>query len=133
MPRVIGSISHNKHFEHIKSTGIKFVGKRLICIGCFNLFSTSKVNQKVFLGIKASKKVGNATLRNKFKRRVRASILLLSRSDEVFNHDDVLSITLIARKSAMKEEFGSVHQELKNAIIYTIKRLKKADAQQKNT
>lgn len=68
------SLKNQKEFDAVNRIGKKFVGKFMIVVIGKN---DSNITQ---LGLKVGRKFGNAVVRNKFKRRIRAMIYNFSKS-----------------------------------------------------
>ena len=73
MPQII-SLKNQKEFDAVNRVGKKFVGKFMIVVIGKNDFSTTH------LGLKVGRKFGNAVIRNKFKRRIKAITYNFSKS-----------------------------------------------------
>ena len=70
------------------------------------------------VGISASKKLGNAVVRNKVRRQVRMM------AKEVINFDFPVDYCVIVRKTYLNETFASNQQELSILIEKAIRRIK---------
>jgi len=65
MPHLI-SLKNQKEFDSVNRIGKKFVGKFMIVV------MSKSDSHNTYLGLKVGRKFGNAVVRNKFKRRIRA-------------------------------------------------------------
>lgn len=119
------TINVNQHFDFVKQASIKFVGQFIICV-CAKGFFFEKDKELalkypfIYLGIKASKKFGNAVARNKFKRRIRALVRL---NPDIYNGFTTqgLNFIIIARNFAKGCDFNSIALEYKKAWSFISK------------
>lgn len=101
-------ISKSKEYNNTYRGGLKIPGKYLIA---YVLTNSLLINR---FGIVASKKVGNAVIRNRARRRIRA---LAGSSTEKLNQG--YDIVIIARQSIMKADYDKLEKD-----FYTV--MKKA-------
>ena len=108
------SLNNNEKFKLLNRIGKKKVTENFILISCYtkDLHQDNYPMQKgyCYLGIKTSRKVGNAVLRNKIKRRIRHCIRILGAE---FNELRSVACMIIPRKSCASVNF----EKLKNTIL----------------
>ena len=112
MSHVLSSIKSRKDFLKISTKGISSPQVGLI----LQTIANDDGNNNIRVGITATKKIGNAVIRNKCKRKLRvvANDILLEYAKE--NNDYVL----IARTSTYNREI----QLLKNDLVEALKNVK---------
>ena len=76
MPQKIISLKNQKEFDAVNRAGKKFVGKFMIVI------ISNEDTSHTHLGLKVGRKFGNAVVRNKFKRRIKAIIYDFSKTHD---------------------------------------------------
>ena len=112
MSHVLSSIKSRKDFLKISTKGISSPQDGLV----LQTIANNDENNNIRVGITATKKIGNAVIRNKCKRKLRvvANDILLEYAKE--NNDYVL----VARASTYDREI----QLLKNDLIKALKNVK---------
>lgn len=75
----------------------------------FVLYRRPAAQNHARIGISAGKKLGNAVIRNRVKRQVRAMI------DEVFTFEEPYDFVLIVKPGFLKKEFSDLKRELAEA------------------
>lgn len=75
----------------------------------FTLFFRPAKENHARIGISAGKKLGNAVVRNRVKRQVRALI------NEVFDFSETEDFVLIVKPAFMNKEYSDLKQELQKA------------------
>ena len=112
MSRVLSSIKNRKDFLKISTKGVSSPQDGLV----LQTIANNDENNNIRVGITATKKIGNAVIRNKCKRKLRvvANDILLDYAKE--NNDYVL----IARTSTYDREI----QLLKNDLVEALKNIK---------
>lgn len=98
-------VKEKKDFDNILHTG-KYIKNKYFVI----YYKESKNNFPRF-GIAVGKKVGNAVIRNKLKRRYR--IILTKNKNKFSNFKDYI---IIVRESSLNLEFDKLEEELINVI-----------------
>ncbi len=78
----------------------------------FSIRCTKNNLDLIRIGIIASKKIGNAVFRNKCKRRIKSSLDVISKNNNMSNYDFVI----VAKKELHSCLFKSLHSNLQNAI-----------------
>lgn len=111
--KIIYPINTNAHFNFIKNTNIKFIGKYVIYLCSLKNFFSIKNQQKIYLGLKVSKKFGNAVKRNLFRRHIKAIITLQHHLYKKNTEQDI-NIVIIPRK-AEQYTFNALKEELERA------------------
>jgi len=89
---------------------------------------TKKIDDFCRFGLTVSKKIGNAVVRNKAKRRYRQAFLQLHKEQFTYNHFDY---SIIAKKEIVNFSFQNIYDDLKFCLKH-IKRLIK-DNEPKST
>lgn len=94
-------ILRSRDFRQIQRTGLRRVGRFVVAIGCRASQPWTRI------GLTVSRKVGNATVRNRVKRRLR----------EIFRRNKAslpqhLDIVLIARSAAAQAPFEALSEEV---------------------
>lgn len=84
---------------------------------------TKKIDDFCRFGLTVSKKIGNAVVRNKAKRRYRQAFLQLHKEQFICNHFDY---SIIAKKEVINFSFQNIYDDLKFCLKH-IKRLIKED------
>jgi len=112
MSRVLSSIKNRKDFLKISTKGVSSPQDGLV----LQTIANNDENNNIRVGITATKKIGNAVIRNKCKRKLRvvANHILLEYAKE--NNDYVL----VARASTYDREI----QLLKDDLIKALKNVK---------
>ena len=122
---IIDSLKDQSEFSCVNQNGIKFYGRFFIAIICDlkSLKSSFKrdIKADVLLGMKVSKKMGKAVMRNNIKRRMRS---MLSNYSKQYNYLGERAITLIPKHSFKDAEFAELEVELARAAGFCNKRIK---------
>jgi ribonuclease P protein component len=100
MPQKIISLKNQKEFDAVNHAGKKFVGKFMIVV-----VSNPGSKQASHLGLKVGRKFGNAVIRNKFKRRIRAIVYDFSKS-----HNGC-SFIVIPKSYAAKADYPELEKD----------------------
>ena len=108
----IETIKKRSHFLRVTETRKKWISPAVIVQVAKN---KDIVADKIRVGYTASKKVGNAVLRNRAKRRMREAARLVMSENGVKSHDYVL----IARKEITERPYSELIRDLK----WSLKRL----------
>lgn len=110
MAKII-SLKNQKEFDETNHSGLKRVGKYLIVvIAPTKTTETSCSDTKASkLGMKVGRKFGNAVSRNKFKRRIRAILLELSK-----NFINPRRFIVIPRYEARSASFKALYEDFTN-------------------
>ncbi len=105
----IATLKKRSDFLRVASVGKKWISKAMI-------IQVSKqpenVEYDIRIGYTASKKVGNAVIRNRAKRRLREAVKQVLKVDGSANHDYVL----IARREIIGYSFKELIRDLKWSI-----------------
>jgi ribonuclease P protein component len=96
-------------FVRIQKSTIKVAAKSLVLCAAE---SNQKENQSLRVGFTVTKTVGNAVIRNRIRRRLKAVVKDILPTLAVEGVDYVL----IGRKSALEREFGGLEKDLKYAL-----------------
>jgi ribonuclease P protein component len=106
-----GILKHRNDFERVYSSHYRYPGK------CFVLLVHRDPGEQTRAGIVVSKKIGNAVVRNKVKRRTRASIRSFSEYGMIGR--DML---LIARTPAGSASWAEINGELTSHLRHCLTR-----------
>ena len=100
----------------INKNGKKFFTQNLILISCNKnkLFPQTVSSVDCCYGIKASKKIGHAALRNKVKRRIRAVLQNLEKTQPNYLHQSAFLI--VPKASCAKINFNELQNEIDGII-----------------
>tara|TARA_Y100001970_G_scaffold249692_1_gene320513 strand:- start:22873 stop:23226 length:354 start_codon:yes stop_codon:yes gene_type:complete len=98
-------IKTDSHFQYLIDQGNKIVSNSFI------LYTVSKINETQNIGFIASKKIGNAVLRNKSKRTLKEIV----RQHQYHIHKQY-DILLIARKNLLNPSYKDLAHEFINSI-----------------
>lgn len=119
---LLTSLKNNKEFSIVSSKGRKYFAKDFLIIGAYlqedKKFSSSA---QILLGIKAGKKLGNAVIRNKIRRRIKHLVRNLAQIN-IFNNQEQkrqLSMIFIPRKNFEQCNFFDLQHNL-NRIVKQI-------------
>ena len=106
----IGSIFNKHHFDLVNKSGLKFISRAFVVRAFCCNFSSSEY---CYFGIKATKKIGSAVVRNTLRRKVRHII-------RIANEDDLLiqscSYVIVLRSFSTKMSFEDVKKDLLKSI-----------------
>ena len=118
---MIKSINHNEQFKLLNRIGKKTFTEHFIFITCQkkHLIKSScsyfdSVDKLTYLGIKASKKIGGAAVRNKIKRRIKHAVRLLASEHEQF-YD--IACVIIPKTSCAKASFINLKDNILKAAL----------------
>ncbi len=123
----IPSLRNQAEFNHINKTGKKIYSTHFLIIVSKNLSSLLAVRSKtinyqpsgkkeIFFGMKVSKKMGDAVIRNKIKRRIRH---LIRNIQNKITLDNSIGMIIIPKKGFDSVKFS----ELETALTDTLKSL----------
>ena len=108
MPTGILPLKRRAQFLHVAAARRYFVAPSLLLQVCVN----SEAGKTIRVGYTASRKVGNAVVRNRAKRRLRAAVEEVMPSHGVLGCDYVI----IARLAITKQPFRAIQVDLKTAM-----------------
>ena len=108
MPTGILPLKRRAQFLHVAAARRYFVAPSLLLQVCLN----SEAGKTIRVGYTASRKVGNAVVRNRAKRRLRAAVEEVMPSHGVVGCDYVV----IARVATTKRPLRSLQADLKTAM-----------------
>jgi ribonuclease P protein component len=113
----IVSVKKRSDFQSISAENRKFIVSSFIML-CVPTPDFYKADGQARLGLTVTKKVGNAVVRNRIRRRLREAFRQVANSTKE-NHDYVL----IARKNALLCEYSALIGELEFALsrIHTVR------------
>ena len=98
------SLKKNREFKKVYDNGKSYATRNLV-IYCLN-YKKGKRNR---YGLSVSKKIGNAVVRNKLKRRLREIIRKFEKEKEFKGYD----IIFIARKPVIQLDYQSLKRNVK--------------------
>lgn len=111
------SIKKSADFKRITNSGRKYVSP------AFVLFSIKNISlPNPCVGFTASRKVGNAVIRNRAKRRLRAAMDACVKS---LNLQEI-EIVLIARHQVVDVDFKELLRQLEKAITFVLRQEEKS-------
>jgi ribonuclease P protein component len=131
---ILISIKKRSDFLHLSKTTLRFHSKTsLVLAGSMPekyLFNphTKTIDDVCRFGLTVSKKIGNAVVRNKTKRRYRQAFLQLHKENFTQNHFDY---SIIAKKEIIDCDFQKIYDDLKFCLKH-IKRLIKENSLKEN-
>ncbi len=108
MPTGILPLKRRAQFLHVAAARRYFVAPSLLLQVCLN----SETGKTIRVGYTASRRVGNAVVRNRAKRRLRAAVEEVMPSHGVLGCDYVI----IARLAITKQPFRAIQVDLKTAM-----------------
>ncbi|MEE2932472.1 MAG: ribonuclease P protein component [Pseudomonadota bacterium] len=108
MPTGILPLKQRAQFLHVAAARRYFVAPSLLLQVCLN----SEAGKTIRVGYTASRRVGNAVVRNRAKRRLRAAVEEVMPSHGVLGCDYVI----IARLATTKQPFHAIQADLKTAM-----------------
>lgn len=107
---VLRTLKESAEFQRIARSGKKWAGSAFI----MQVLTTDK-DHAFRLGLTASRKVGNAVVRNKAKRRLREAVRLLLKEKTLAGFD----LVLIAKTAAASCDFGKMREDLEKGLQAT--------------
>ena len=112
---LIISLKDQKKFDLVNKCGAKFHSKSFLLVGAKNFSEIPSVSPNaIFLGMKVSKKLGIAVIRNKIKRRIRHAIQILSKNPKF--PPGITAMIIIPRKGFEKIIFTVLLDEFNKAL-----------------
>ncbi|MES2676799.1 MAG: ribonuclease P protein component [Pseudomonadota bacterium] len=90
---------------------------------------TKKIDEVCRFGLTVSKKVGNAIIRNKVKRRYRQAFLQLHKEQFTNNHFDY---SVIAKKEIVGSSFQNIYEDLKFCLKHLKRLIKENESRNTN-
>ena len=113
---LILSLKNQKEFDLVNRSGKKLYSPYFILVIAKNFsLDPSEPSSLIFLGMKVSKKLGCAVIRNKIKRRIRHLVRLVSKNRQLKLNK--LGIIIIPKKGFEKIEFATLCDELEKTIL----------------
>ena len=106
-PTPLRQLRRRREFLHVAQRGDRRAAPGLVLQAC-----PRPAAADIGLGLTASKKVGNAVVRNRIKRRFRELLRAELPEAGLPDHDHVL----IARDAAIERDFGKLREELAEAL-----------------
>ncbi len=110
------TLSKKKDFDLLKISGVKYVSTYFIVVKCH---ANDIDDNIIYYSIKATKRVGNAVIRNKIKRRLR---VLLITSINRFLIPSKQMYLCIGRTNCEKAKFDLLEKDMAKGIIYLNKK-----------
>jgi ribonuclease P protein component len=103
------SLKNSKSFGKILKEGEVVFGRYLV-------FRHIKSEEEILkIGIITSKKLGNAVIRNKIRRRIRASFISLSSHQENFPKNT--EIVILPKKNIAEADFLKIKEDVKKFLL----------------
>lgn len=109
-----------KSFAQLRKKGSSFVAPAFVLIT-----QEQQSIQKLQLGVTSSKKIGNAVMRNKARRRIKAALSNVLKSND-FSDLNTVQINIICRAKAISIKLEDLEQSLKKNLQNVSKNLKKS-------
>lgn len=101
------SLKNQKEFDAVNRTGKKYVGKFFIMI------ISPSASPGTLLGMKVGRKFGNAVIRNKFKRRIRAIVQTYAKTN------NGKAFIVIPKSFAANTTFIGLYQDFNKALSFS--------------
>lgn len=109
----ISSLKNQKEFDLVNKQGVKLHSNYFILVVAKNFLKISANKPiEIFLGMKVSKKSGNAVIRNKIKRRIRHLIQIISKQFAISQ----LAIIFVPKRNFAQIEFAVLRSDLEKLI-----------------
>lgn len=105
----VPTLKASPDFQRISKTG-----KRWTCASFILQYAPKEPDAPFNLGLTASRKVGNAVVRNRAKRRLREMVRLLLKERDLKGFD----IVLIAKTAAASHDFKAMQADLLRGLHY---------------
>jgi ribonuclease P protein component len=119
------SLTHQREFDLINKTGTKLYNSYFLAILAKNFVhvaNKSRVSKDLeskstimSLGIKASKKLGNAIIRNKIKRRIRHLVRIINLHPALYHSQN--GLIFIPKKNFDKVIFATLEKAFRKTIL----------------
>lgn len=108
---MIVTLKKSSHFKEVLSNGKKVATKGMVVVAINQKCLDLELDKQIYLGYIASKKLGNAVVRNRIKRRLRAVV------KEVLSPigNQSLCYVIIGRKAAFDRPYDNLKKDLKYA------------------
>ena len=118
MGRAWGRLPERSDFLRVAAQGIR-QGTPAFLIQGANQSLESTTHKQIRIGFTASRKIGNAVIRNRAKRRLRAA------ADAALGAmtDQTVDLVLVARHSAISRDFAIMRTELSKAAERVVRQL----------
>jgi ribonuclease P protein component len=111
---IISSLKTQKYFDLVNKQGIKLHSSYFLLVLAKNYSHIAEnLHGEVSLGMKVSRKLGNAVIRNKIKRRIRHLLSLISKN---LDQSSKLGLILIPKKGFEKLDFALIANEFKKLL-----------------
>lgn len=115
-PVKIISLKNQKEFDAVNKSGRKIYGKHFIMIHSskYDLEKQDIDKKSIYLGLKVSRKVGNAAQRNKIKRRFREIVRVIAKDNpQYMNHSFILIPKKTINSITYQELLGDITSKIK--------------------
>ena len=119
------SLKNQKEFELASKNQVSFTSRNIKIVSSTSLSPTPSNDNSIFLGFKITKKIGNAVTRNKIRRRIKAIIANIAKSDKQYLTNRQ-SFIIIPKKSIAQSNFQSIEEEMKLGIKFISRNMHKA-------
>ena len=111
---LISSLKNQKYFDLVNKRGIKFHNASSVLVLAKNYPDSLNTQGQIIFGMKVSKKLGNAVIRNKIKRRIRHLVNFISKQ---MNPKLRLGLIVVPRKGFEKIAFSTLVNEFSKTLI----------------
>ena len=109
----ISSLKNQKYFDLVNKRGTKLHKPSAVLVLAKNYPNDLDTVGHITLGMKVGKKLGNAVVRNKIKRRIRHIITLISKQADFKSN---LGLIVVARKGFDKATFSTLFDEFSKSL-----------------
>lgn len=123
MPVMLSSLKNQSEFDQVSKHGTKSFSPNFICVYTKSFPSVlTTSNQHIFLGMKVGRRIGNAVIRSKIKRRIRHLVRILAADPglQISNW----GLIIIPKKGFEKADFQLLQSELHKSLLGRRSKLK---------
>jgi ribonuclease P protein component len=110
----ISSLKSQKYFDLVNKKGVKIHNPSSVLVLAKNYPDSTSALPQMTLGMKVNKKLGNAVIRNKIKRRIRHLITIISKQIEPKLN---LGLIVVPRKGFQKIKFATLELEFSRSLL----------------
>lgn len=115
---ILTSLKNQKHFDLVNKQGKKIYNKFFLLVLALNhTEKNSSDSSTIHFGMKVSKKVGSAVVRNKIKRRLRHLVREISQQISSRSLVVQLSLIIIPKRNFEKLKFIDLYRDFENMIL----------------
>ncbi|RYE06598.1 MAG: ribonuclease P protein component [Rickettsiaceae bacterium] len=114
---MLTSLKHQKHFDLVNKQGKKIYNQYFLLVLKHHQNKKLESPLRINFGMKVSKKVGNAVIRNKIKRRVRHLVRETSKQSLIIDRFSELDLIIIPKKGFEKFNFALTYSCFAKSIL----------------